>query len=103
MKKENDKDFGFFRVQDKAGYGWIVSCSPAVVVLPLIVPPGESISAEQSIDVEIGLIQVFRHPIEKVSWEFPGGSLEGVECPNRAAMRELREETGRIKRGNREN
>jgi ADP-ribose pyrophosphatase len=93
VKKGSDEDFGFFRVQDKAEYGWIVSCLPAVVVLPVLITPGESDSSEQSIGVEIGLIQVFRHPIGKVSWEFPGGSVEGKERPEKAALRELREET----------
>jgi len=94
VKKRSDEDFGFFRVQDEAEYGWIVSCLPAVVVLPVLVNRSESDSSEQSIDVKIGLIQVFRHPIGKVSWEFPGGSVEGKECPEKAALRELREETG---------
>lgn len=94
MEKGRDEDFGFFRVQDKAGYGWIVNCLPAVVVLPLLINPGESVSTEESIDLKIGLIQVFRHPIGKLSWEFSGGSVEGKECPEEAALRELREETG---------
>lgn len=94
VKKRSDEDFGFFRVQDEAEFGWIVSCLPAVVVLPVLVNLNESDSSEQSIDVKIGLIQVFRHPIGKVSWEFAGGSVEAKERPEEAALRELREETG---------
>lgn len=94
MKKRNGEDFGFFRVQNKAEYGWIVSCSPAVVVLPVFVSLSESDSSEQSINIKIGLIQIFRHPIGKVSWEFAGGSVEEKERPEEAALRELREETG---------
>ena len=94
MKKRSDENFGFFRVQNKAEYGWIVSCLPAVVVLPVLVNLSDSDLYEQSINIKIGLIQVFRHPIGKTSWEFAGGSIEGKECPEDAALRELREETG---------
>lgn len=39
------------------------------------------------------LIQQFRYPIEKVTWEFPAGQTDG-ENPEIAARREFVEETG---------
>ena len=40
------------------------------------------------------LVSQFRYPYEKVLWEVPAGKLEYGEDPERAAIRELKEETG---------
>lgn len=40
------------------------------------------------------LIEQFRHGIEKIILEIPGGMIDGDEAPEAAARRELLEETG---------
>lgn len=45
-------------------------------------------------DDQFGLIQVFRHPMARWSWEAPKGFIDFDESPERAALRELYEETG---------
>ncbi len=40
------------------------------------------------------MVSQFRYPYEKVLWEVPAGKLEYGEDPERAAIRELKEETG---------
>lgn len=42
------------------------------------------------------MVKQFRYPYEKVLWEIPAGKLEYGEDPEKAAIRELREETGAI-------
>jgi 8-oxo-dGTP pyrophosphatase MutT (NUDIX family) len=43
---------------------------------------------------KIGLIRVYRHPIQDYSWEIPRGFLDENESPIAASLRELEEETG---------
>jgi ADP-ribose pyrophosphatase len=43
-----------------------------------------------------GLLKIYRHPIQKFSWELPGGFLEPNESPALSAQRELKEEVGLI-------
>lgn len=43
---------------------------------------------------EVVLVEEFRHGIQDVSLELPGGVIEASEGPLEAGLRELREETG---------
>ncbi|MBK8811040.1 MAG: NUDIX hydrolase [Acidobacteria bacterium] len=45
-------------------------------------------------DQQVVLIEQFRHGVEQVTLEIPGGMIDGVEDPETAARRELLEETG---------
>ncbi len=45
-------------------------------------------------DGKLLLIRQFRYGSSRLSWEFPGGMVDGVESPETAALRELEEETG---------
>ena len=42
----------------------------------------------------VGLIRIYRPAIRSFSWEIPHGFIEGGECANISASRELLEETG---------
>jgi ADP-ribose pyrophosphatase len=46
------------------------------------------------IDGKIGLIRIYRHPIQQYSWEIPRGFIDQREASASAAGRELKEETG---------
>lgn len=46
------------------------------------------------VDNKIMMVKQYRHPLEKVLWELPGGFAEKDESPDKAAIRELKEETG---------
>ena len=45
---------------------------------------------------KVGLLEIFRHPIEENLWESPGGFIENKESSQTSALRELREESGLI-------
>jgi 8-oxo-dGTP pyrophosphatase MutT (NUDIX family) len=45
-------------------------------------------------DLNIVLVEQFRHPIRRLRTEFPAGAVERNETPLAAIQRELREETG---------
>lgn len=42
----------------------------------------------------IGLLRVYRHPVDTYVWEVPRGFVDSGETPRRSALRELKEETG---------
>ena len=46
------------------------------------------------VDNKVMMIKQYRHPVEDILWEFPGGFTEANESPASAALRELEEETG---------
>jgi len=46
------------------------------------------------VDDKVMMIQQYRHPVEDILWEFPGGFTEVNESPETTALRELEEETG---------
>jgi ADP-ribose pyrophosphatase len=45
-------------------------------------------------DGKIILVRQFRHAIRRMTLEFPAGTIDGMESPEKAAARELHEETG---------
>lgn len=46
------------------------------------------------LDARVGLLRIFRHPIDDYSWEIPRGFIEPGEDDKTSALRELEEETG---------
>lgn len=66
-------------------YDSIMTHRDVVAVLPFL-QDGETIV----------LVKQFRWPIMRDIWEVPAGMIEPGEDPERAALRELREETGYI-------
>jgi ADP-ribose pyrophosphatase len=45
-------------------------------------------------DDKILLVRQYRYPVDAMVWEIPAGRLDAAEAPDRAARRELEEETG---------
>ena len=49
-------------------------------------------------DDQVVFVRQFRHGLERVTLEIPGGAIDPGETPRRAAIRELKEETGYVGR-----
>ncbi len=47
-------------------------------------------------ELQVVLIEQFRHGIDALTWEIPGGMVESGEDPGKAGARELEEETGYV-------
>ncbi|HEY6562714.1 MAG TPA: NUDIX hydrolase [Polyangiaceae bacterium] len=73
-------DFDWFAVRWLKAYGWIVTRSEAIVVIP------------ESSDGRIWLVDIQRKPTGQRSWELPGGGVNDGEDPLSAGLRELEEE-----------
>ena len=54
----------------------------------------QSVITVPVVDDKVLLIKQYRHPVEEISWEFPGGFVDEGEDALTAAKRELKEETG---------
>lgn len=72
------------------------------VVLPsgevgdyFVIDPGQSVFViPQVSETEFVMIEQFRYPLQRMSFEFPAGGIEEGESGESAAARELKEETG---------
>ena len=62
----------------------VVRHSRSVVLIP-VPEPGHVV-----------LIKQYRYPVNKFLWEFPAGSVDEGETPEKAAVRECHEEIGKV-------
>ena len=62
----------------------IVRHAPAVVLIPI----------EE--DGRVVIVRQYRAPLDRYTWEFPAGSVDGGESAEDAARRECEEEIGRV-------
>lgn len=64
---------------------------PAYYVVEL---PPAALTVGLTAEGKVLMVKQYRHPVSKVSLEFPGGFIEVGEDPLSAAQREMEEETG---------
>ena len=62
----------------------IVRHAPSVVLIPV------------DDDGRVVLVRQYRAPVDRMTWEFPAGSLDAGESADAAARRECEEEIGRV-------
>lgn len=56
--------------------------------------PGSVVILPVRRDGRVVLVRQYRHPLNRFTWELVAGHMDAGESPQRAARRELREETG---------
>jgi ADP-ribose pyrophosphatase len=92
VEREEEKgDFEMFRVRvlharsprDGSVHAFHLADSPDGVTVIALTDDGQLV-----------MVQQWRHPLQAVTLELPSGIVEPGEPPERAAVRELREETG---------
>ncbi|OHE70657.1 MAG: hypothetical protein A2007_03600 [Verrucomicrobia bacterium GWC2_42_7] len=70
---------------NKEGDFFVIRCEDWVQVLALTPPP-----------FHLVMIRQYRFGSDKISWEVPGGVIDGAEGPIGGGVRELTEETGYV-------
>ena len=78
--------------QEKSTPGNTRSTADAVVIIPIL----KSKSSSNGSPLETILVEQFRPPLQMNTMEFPAGLVDAGETVEKAALRELREETGYV-------
>mmetsp|Transcript_80101 Transcript_80101/g.120374 ORF Transcript_80101/g.120374 Transcript_80101/m.120374 type:complete len:290 (+) Transcript_80101:32-901(+) len=74
------------------------AAADAVIIVPLLKRYPSSTTASTTSDTPLDtiLVEQFRPPLGRTTLEFPAGLIDAGETPERAALRELQEETGYV-------
>lgn len=91
LDERPEGDFEIFRARamrvrsprDGREHTFHVADAPDGVTVVALTPRGELV-----------MVELWRHPLQRVTLELPSGTLDPGETPEAAAVRELREETG---------